>query len=253
MLRETALRVKFLIKANILDITFEVNNAKEVVQDILSWLSTFANATVVTVVLVLLFLAFLLNLINKGFFSHMLNILEHKERKRLEQINQYLSSDCAADPETIKAVRDLRDAHYFSVATGIYAENITRKAFIKLHQMSSHRIAWKHIDRARLFIEIAPDETITVRDLNRWDKISYWLNSCVAIVCILFAFYFLMAFPGSSDTKHQATVGFAIGGVFLFFLCIGLYAFFQNLPFFARERIAEELERLRVCPTSSSL
>lgn len=195
---------------------------------------------------------FLVSMVNKGFFLQMFNIFEHKERKRLEQINQYLSSDCAADPETIKAVRDLRDAHYFSVATGIYAENITRKAFIKLHQMSSHRIAWKHIDRARMYIEIAPDETITVRDLNRWDKISYCLNLCVASVCILFAFYFLMAFPGSSDAKTLAIFGFAIV-VCLLFLCIGLYAFFQNLPFFARKRIAEELERLRVCPTSSSL
>ena len=94
-------------------------------------------------------------------------------------------------------------------------------------------------------MKIAPDETITVRDLNCWDKISFWLNSCAAGVCALFAIYFLIIFPGSSDTKSLAIFGFAIV-VALFFLCIGLYAFLQNLPFYARKRIAEELERLRV-------
>jgi hypothetical protein len=92
-----------------LGITFEVNNTKEVVQDILPWLNTFANTTAVTVVLVLLFLAFLLNLINRGFFLQVFDILEHKERKRLEQINEYVSSNDAADQETIKIVRDLRE------------------------------------------------------------------------------------------------------------------------------------------------
>lgn len=54
---------------------------------------------------ILVCIYFLASLVNKGFFSQMLNILEHKERKRLEQINQYLSSDCAADPESCKGIR----------------------------------------------------------------------------------------------------------------------------------------------------
>jgi len=43
-----------------------------------------------------------LNLINRGFFLQLFDILEHKERRRLEQINEYVSSHEAADPETIK-------------------------------------------------------------------------------------------------------------------------------------------------------
>lgn len=235
-----------------MDITFEVNNAKEVVQDILSWLSTFANTTavtVVTVVLVLLFLAFLLNLINRGFFLQLFDILEHKERRRLEQINEYVSSHDAADPETIKVVRDLRDAHYFNVATGIYAENRTRSAFIKLHQASSHCIAWKHIDRARLYIDIAADETITIRDLTRFERLGYWYNQCAAFGSLFFSVVLFIITFVLSDSKTMMLFWGSLG-TSLFLVILAIFIFFQNLPIFAKDLIAKELERLRDCSSA---
>jgi hypothetical protein len=221
-----------------------------VVQDILPWLSTFANTTAVTVVLVLLFLAFLLNLINRGFFLQMFDILEHKERKRLEQINEYVLSHDAADPETVKVVRDLRDAHYFNVATGIYAENRTRSAFIKLHQTSSHCITWKHIDRARPYMEIAADETITIRDLSRFDKISYWYNQFVAYGSLIFSVVLFLAKFVFSANKG-ITLFWDSFGLSLFLAVFGFFALLQNSPVRAKDLIAKELQRLRDCSSAS--
>jgi hypothetical protein len=229
-----------------MDLTTQVKNITEAVQSLFPFLNAIATTPGGAVIPILLCLGFLLNLINRGFFLQVFDILEHKERKRLEQINEYVSSHDAADPETIKVVRDLRDAHYFNVATGIYAENRTRSAFIKMHHASSHCIAWKHIERARPYIEIAADETITIRDLTLFEELGYWYNQFVAYGSLVLSVVpFLIIFV-LSDNKNMMSFVFGFGSSLLI-VVFAFFVFFQNLPIDAKKRIAKELERLRDC------
>ncbi|HEY8097648.1 MAG TPA: hypothetical protein VIE65_16385, partial [Methylobacter sp.] len=145
-----------------------------------------------------------------------------------------------------KAVRDLRDAHYFNVATGIYAENRTRSAFIKLHQASSHCITWKHIERARPYIDIAADETITIRDLTFFEKLDYWYNQFVAYGSLLFSVVLFIAKFVFSDNKTMMLFWGSFG-ISLLLAVFGFFVLIQNSPVRAKDRIAEELERLRDC------
>lgn len=230
-----------------------IKNFTEAAQNLSSLLNVVC--TLVTtpggVVLLILFcICFILILVNRGFFLQVFDILEHKERKRLEQINEYVSSHDAADPETIKVVRDLRDAHYFKVATGIYAENRTRSAFIKLHQTSSHCIAWKHIERARLYIDIAADETITIRKLTCFEWLGYWYNQCVAYGSLFFSVVLFITTFLLSETKTVMLFGESLG-LSLFLVMLAVFVFFQNLPVYAKDLIAKEQERLRDCSSAS--
>jgi hypothetical protein len=231
-----------------MDLAFQVKNTTEAVQNLPSLLRAIYELVTTPGGAVLLVLLFLGLLANRGFFSRVFDMFEHKERRRLEQINEYVLSHDAADPETIKVVKDLRDAHYFKVATGIYAENRTRSAFIKLHQTSSHCIAWKHIERARPYMEIAEDQTITIRDFNFIEKLGYWYNLCVAILSLLFAVLLIVAFL-LSDTKNITSLESSFGSS-LFLLVLAVVMFIENLPVHAAKRIANELQRLRDCSSA---
>ncbi|MGZ5028666.1 MAG: hypothetical protein ACXV9T_15900 [Methylobacter sp.] len=229
-----------------MEIAPQVKDMTEVVQNLPTLLSAILElvTTPEGTILIILFLIWLP--VNSGGFSRALDMLERKERRRLEQINEYLLSHEAADPETIKVVRDLRDAHYFKVATGIYAENRTRSAFIKMHQLSSHCISWKHIERARPYIDIAADETISIRDLTFIEKISYWYNQFVAYGSICFSILLFIAKFAFAENKTIMLFG-ANFATSLLLALFGLCVFIQNSPVRAKERIAKELERLRDC------
>jgi hypothetical protein len=232
-----------------MDLASQIKNTTEAIQNLpylLSAVYALVTTTGGVVLLTLFCLCFLLILANRGFFSRAFDILERKERRRLEQINEYVSSHDAADPETIKVVRDLRDAHYFNIATGIYAENRTRSAFIKLHQASSHCIAWKHINRARLYIDIAADETITIRDLTRSEKLGYWYNQIVAYGSLFFSVLLFITTFVLSDTKTMTSFWGSFG-ISIFLVMLAVFVFFQNMPIYAKDLISKELERLRDC------
>jgi len=220
-----------------MDIAPQVKDLKEAVQNLPSLLTAVLEIVTTPGGVILIFLFLIWLLVNSGGFTRAFDMVERKERRRLEQINEYVSSDELADQETIKVVRDLRDAHYFKVATGIYAENHTRSAFIKIHQALSHCINWKHIQRARPYIVIAPDETITIRDLTLFEKVGYWYNNFVALGGLIFAVLLLIIFI-LSDSKN--TVSFVIS---IFLVVFAIFVFFQNLPVYAKEKIAKELNR----------
>lgn len=91
-----------------MDITPHVKDMMEAVQNlpvllhaVLELVTTPGGA-----ILIVLFLLWLL--VNSGGFSRTFDMLECKESRRLEQINEYLSTHDSSDQETIKAVRDLR-------------------------------------------------------------------------------------------------------------------------------------------------
>lgn len=233
-----------------MDLAFQVTNTTEAVHNLPSLLSA-VYALIATPDGAALFILFCLWLLaNRGFFSRAFDMVEHKERRRLEQINEYVSSHEAADPETIKVVRDLRDAHYFNVATGIYAENRTRSAFIKMHQVSSHCISWKYIERARPYIDIAADETITIRDSNFFEKLSFWYNQCVAYGSLVISVVLFIAKFVFSDNKTMMLFWGSFG-LSLFLAVFGFFVLLQNSPVRAKDRIAKELERLRDCSSDA--
>lgn len=227
-----------------MDLASQIKNTTEAVQNLPSLLNAVYTLITTPDGAALLILFCLWLLANRGFFSRSFGIFEHRERRRLEQINEFVSSYDTADPETLKVVRDLRDAHYFNVATGIYAENRTRSAFIKMHQASSHCIAWKHIERARPYMDIAADETITIRDLTSMEWLGYWYNQCVAYLSLFFSIVLFIITFVLSDTKTMMSFGISLG-TSIFLVVLALFVFFQNLPIYAKERIAKELQRLR--------
>lgn len=230
-----------------MDIASQIQSATETLQNLRN---LSGSAPVIPygeyIVPFLLVLSYFVKLVNKGFFLQMLGLLEYKEKKRLEHINEYLSSDCTADPETAKIVRDLRDAHYFKVATGIYAEDRTRKALIKLHQETSHNILWKHIDRAKMYMSIDQDGKVTVCDLTLLEKIHYWFTGCAGWGSVTYGFYLMLVLLASAETKSWALFGLSVGCL-LFFAIFAVFILSNNLPYHARKLIADELERLRAC------
>jgi hypothetical protein len=232
-----------------MDQLFRVKDMTEMVHDLPSLFDAIFAFVTTPEGLVVISVFFLWLIVNIDF-SKAFDMLERKERRRLEQINEYVSSNEAADQETIKVVRDLRDAHYFNVATGIYAENRTRSAFIKLHQSFSHCITWKYINRARPYIDIAADETITIRDLDLFEKISYRYNQFVAYGSLIFSVVlFIAKFVFAANKTIMLFWGSF--GLSLFLAVFGFFALIQNSPVHAKNLIAKELERLRNCSSAS--
>lgn len=192
---------------------------------------------------VIALLLFILWLLVNFDYSRMFVVLEHKQRRRLEQINEYVSLPDLNDSTTIKAVSDQRDTHYFTVATGIYAEGHTRNALVEMHQAISHLVTWTHIRRAFEYIKVAADQTITIRDLTKFEQFGYRYNQFVAFISFLFS-----AVLGSifilSDIKTWNSFALSFGGSVVAVL-FAMFASSQNWPIQARNRIAKELKCLR--------
>lgn len=192
---------------------------------------------------VIALLLFFLWLLVSFDYSRMFGVLEHKQRRRLEQINEYVSSPDLADPTIIKAIKDQRDTHYFKVATGIYAEGRIRNALVEAHQALSHSVTWTHFRRAFQYIEVAADQTITIRDLTKFEQFGYRYNQFVAYTSVLSSFA-LAAMVILSGSKTLASFWVGFGGSTLVAL-FSMFAFAQNWPVHAKERIAKELKWLR--------
>lgn len=168
------------------------------------------------------------------------NLLEQRERRRIEQFDAYVSLPDTGDAATIRAIRDLRDAHYFKIATGIYAESRVRNAFIKLHEATSHLVTWRHICRAHPYLVVSSDETITVRELDFFENLSYRYNQLVAYL-FLFLAASLIVIVIFSGTKSLTSVALGFGGGTLSGL-FAVFVFTQNWPIHAARKIAKELE-----------
>lgn len=187
--------------------------------------------------------AFFLWLLANKNIPRVFDVLERKEKRRLEQFDAYVSSPNAGDSNTTKVIRDLRDAHYFKIATGIYAESRVRNAFIKLHEATSHLITWRHICRAHPYLKVAEDETVTVRELDYSEKLSYWYNQLSAYFFLLLSAT-LISLVILSESKTLTSVSFGFGGGVLSAL-FAMFIFSQNLPVHAAKKIAKELESRR--------
>lgn len=177
-------------------------------------------------------------IVNKDF-SHLFDILERKERRRSEHLDIYVAKPELADSESIKTLSDLRDAHYFKIATGIYAEKKLRYALINLHNRTSHHISWEKIRRAFSYIEINNDGTIVIRNLTRFESIGYWYNEIVGYASLLFAAGFLSLFFMITP-KTLSTFAWGIGSS-LTAVLFAMFVFAQNWPILAAKSIQKEL------------
>ncbi|HZX31558.1 MAG TPA: hypothetical protein VFF03_09420 [Rhodocyclaceae bacterium] len=176
--------------------------------------------------------------INKDF-SHLFQIFERKEKRRAEHLDLYVSKPELADTEAFKVLSDLRDAYYFKMATGIYAEKKLRQALIDLHGRTSHKISWGQIRRAFPYIEPANNGEVVIRKLTTFEKIGYWYNQAIGYgsllsAAVLWSLFFL------SSPKTTGSIVWGLAGTFAPVL-FAMFVFAQNWPVGAAKRIQREL------------
>lgn len=185
--------------------------------------------------------AFFLWFLANRDFTHIFDVLERKEKRRLEVLDKYVSTETSADNQVMSAIKDLRDAYYFKVATGIYAESRIRNALIKLHEANCHLITWHNICRAQPYLDVNKDENVTVRKLSSIENFSYWYNQLVAYFFLLLsaALFSLLLLV---ESKTLTAVTYSFGGGILTAL-FAMFAYSQNYPVRAAKKIRDELER----------
>lgn len=180
-------------------------------------------------------------LINRDL-SHLLGLFERGEKTRIEKLESYLERESSADEGSLRVIKDLRDAHYFKIATGIYAEKWRRESLIKLHDNVSHTINWVQIKRALPFIKITSDKSVSIRGLTFLEKVGHYYNIAVGFLFSFFAIAAILVFI-VSDQKSILSIIIGLGGAIgsAFF---AMFVFSQNWPYNSAEKIKEELSRI---------
>lgn len=220
-----------------MDLAAQVKDTTEAIQNLpplLNSLSGLFNSPISLIVII----AIAIWLLIKTDFSHIFDLLERKDKKRAEQLDLYVSKPELADDEAVKVLRDLRDAHYFKLATGIYAEKSFRNALIRLHTNLSHLVGWTTIRRTLPYIEVTKDGVVSVRELRFIDKIECGFNH-IAAGLSFFAFL-AVTFVGANSGISVTFWAFST----ILTLFVAAYAFSQNLPFKAAKRIRDELRSI---------
>lgn len=174
--------------------------------------------------------------------SHVFRLFEPGEKKRLDKLESYVNNPTAADEQSLNVIKDLRDAYYFKVATGIYAEKGRRETLIKLHRDTSYAINWVQIKRALPFIISKSDNQSYIRELEPMEKIGHYYNLTVGFLFLFFAIALLLMFLISNP---QDVIGVLIGvGGALAFALFAMFVFSQNWPIESARKIKRELESI---------
>lgn len=196
--------------------------------DVLAKLSSLTiSGWVITIILFLWFLA-------NRHLPLLLDFIERKERRRLEQLDIYISSTSSADANVMKVIRDTRDSYYFRIATGINASSCFRNALIRLHEEISHAITWRQIARSIPYLKVADNKRIFVRHLSTGEKLGYLYNQFVAYGLLLFsaiAFGLLILSNIKTPVSLFAGLGSGILSVFA-----AMFVFSQNWPIDASKK-----------------
>jgi len=222
------------LTSQIKDATEAIHQLPPLVDGLVTLLKTPAGWFVLTAFFIWL-------LINKDF-SRIFDFKDRRERQRFEHLDLYVNKPELADEDSVKALRDLRDAHYFKIATGIYAEKSLRKALIKLHDQTSHNVSWSSIRRAYQYIQADGNQNVTVRELTIFEKFGYWYNQIVGYVSLLAAASILSLFVLSSN-KSIASFAWGVGGA-LATVFFAMFVFAQNWPEHAAKRIQREMTKM---------
>lgn len=221
-----------------MELTAQLKDATEATQQVIPLADALANLLQTPAGLIAIAMFFFWLLVNKDF-SHLLELFERKEKKRSEQLDLYVSKPELADADSITVLSDLRDAHYFKVATGIYAEKKLRSALITLHNQTSHHISWQQIKRAFQYIEIGENNTLEIRELTTIEVLGYWYNQLVGYASALFAACIFGLFVITSP-KTLASFAWGIGGG-LGVIFFAMFVLSQNWPIHAAKQIRKEL------------
>lgn len=139
---------------------------------------------------------------------------------------KWLSEHSTPDEQYCRGVvNDVKSAMIFEQATGIYAEGVWRKALVDLQDET--KMSWDTIKKARRFMELAPDNSIVIRQLSLFDKIDSWFNAAMTWLFIAMATILLIsAFVLKPSIETIAT---AIAVSVLLFAC-AVGAALQNAP-----------------------
>jgi len=229
-----------------MELASQVENLTKAIQSLPSLLDAVSSLPLSGWLVLVAFFLWLLANKNLPLF---LDLLERTKKRRLEQIETYVSSPDSGDANTIEAVRDIRDAQYFKIATGIYAERRIRNAYIRLHKSTSHLITWRHIFRAHPYLQVDSNETVTVRDISFWERLVYWYNQLIAYFFLLVSAA-LASLLILSESNTLTSVYLGIGGGILSAL-FATFIFSLNLPVDAAKKIASELDAQRSAGTDA--
>ncbi len=173
--------------------------------------------------------------------------MEHKEKRKGETLDGYLASELAGCDETKRTISDLREAHYFKIATGIYAENLRRKAYVQLYESMPHLISWRLIRRALPYLDITPSGCAFVRQPSWDERLSYRYNQCIGFSFLIIAAVIMYFGILSGVAGFIGYIGFVFGSA-----CVATIAFMQNWPMLAAKRIEEEQTRLAAAVPSAT-
>lgn len=223
-----------------MDLTPQLKDATEAIQYVPPLTDAIANLLQTPTGWAAIAAFFFWLIVNKDF-SHIFDILERKEKRKFEHLDLYVTKPELADSESVKVLSDLRDAHFFNIATGIYAEKKLRSALINLHNCTSHHISWGQIRRAFPYLEVSEDKTIVIRRQTNFEKIGYWYNQSIGYISLLLAASLLSLFFIATP-KSLGSFAWCIGGG-LIMIIFAMFVFAQNWPVLAAKKIQKELCR----------
>ncbi len=221
-------------------ISKDANSFTETVQSMQDFLSALSDVLSTPLGWLVVLGLFLWLIVNKDF-SHLFDLAERKQKNRLRDLETYVTNKDAACDDSLSVIKDLRDAYYFKVATGIYAEQKLRKSLVELHRITSNAISWVDIRRAMSFIVVSDDGNAEVRKFTKFERFSYYYNFVVAFLFGFIAILVFIAFWASATKEIQQTLLWAVSLIFCF--GIAAYSLAQNWPIGSAKRIDKELEK----------
>lgn len=150
-------------------------------------------------------------------FLWIFGMWDRSERKRFEKINFYITNTEIADEESVKVMRDIRDADFFKIGTGIYAERKLRIAVIRLYERTSILISWRVISRAFPFLSTDASGELFVRELNRFESFGYWYNRIIGWGSFIMAVILFILLYFSGGKTFGSFGGSSLAAVVAFF------------------------------------
>ncbi len=224
------------------DITKGVDTATSVFTSIPEFMKAF-NSVIETPYGWLLLLGILVWVfLNKNFFR-LLNLFEAKEKKRLDELEVYVSNKEAANNETLEVIKDVRDAHYFKVATDIYAEKHLRDSLIGLYKKTPHTINWVNIKRAMPYIEVNSNSNISIREQTFLEKIGYFYNLFIGLLFLGLSILLSLSLTFILLNNKELIQLVVLIITILFCTLFTVFIFSQNFPVRSAKKIKAALNK----------
>jgi hypothetical protein len=224
-----------------MDISKGIESATSVVKSIPEFIKALTDVMETPYGWIILAVILIWFLLNKDL-TRFLNIFETKEKKRLDKLEAYVSNKEAANNEALDVIKDLRDAHYFKVATDIYAEKNLRDSLINLHKKTSHTINWVNIRRAMPYIGADSTFRVSIRERTRLESFGYFFNILAGWLFLGFAVALFLVLIFSNDKTLSQFTLWMFSTLFCSFFAI--FAFSQNIPISSAKKIKIELDNL---------